>query len=193
MKRVILLTLSACTMGVALWAAPATNAKKPFIEDGVKPRVLSDYVEQDKDYWAYIRKNHPLYKYEKEGRMVGKLTESNRQEEFININNGPKAAKELGLEHIFGKRPWLSRSQEIMEDEQPKIDDAVKDMPEVQAAIKEHEEAQKASKEEAEENTSEKAPVKVSEEAEEKVSEKTSDDTLKKTSEKTSENEKNNE
>lgn len=73
------------------------------------------------------------------------------------------------VEHIFGKRPWLSRSQEIMEDEQPKIDDAVKDMPEVQAAIKEHEEAKKASKEEAEENTSEK------------------------TSEKTSENEKNNE
>lgn len=97
------------------------------------------------------------------------------------------------VEHIFGKRPWLSRSQEIMEDEQPKIDDAVKDMPEVQAAIKEHEEALKTSKEEAEENTSEKAPVKVSEEAEEKVSEKTSDDTFKKTSEKTSENEKNNE
>lgn len=58
------------------------------------------------------------------------------------------------VERIFGKRPWLSRSQEIMEDEQPKIDDAVKDMPEVQAAIKEHEEAKKASKEEAEENTS---------------------------------------
>ena len=97
------------------------------------------------------------------------------------------------VEHIFGKRPWLSRSQEIMEDEQPKIDDAVKDMPEVQAAIKEHEEAQKASKEEAEENTSEKAPVKVSEEAEEKVSEKTSDDASEKGFEKASENEKNNE
>ena len=97
------------------------------------------------------------------------------------------------VEHIFGKRPWLSRSQEIMEDEQPKIDDAVKDMPEVQAAIKEHEEAQKASKEEAEENTSEKAPAKVSEETEEKVSEKTSDDASEKGFEKASENEKNNE
>lgn len=97
------------------------------------------------------------------------------------------------VEHIFGKRPWLSRSQEIMEDEQPKIDDAVKDMPEVQAAIKEHEEAKKASKKEAEEKISEKAPAKVSEDAEEKVSEKISDDTFKKTSEKTSENEKNNE
>lgn len=97
------------------------------------------------------------------------------------------------VEHIFGKRPWLSRSQEIMEDEQPKIDDAVKDMPEVQAAIKEHEEAKKASKEEAEENTSEKAPAKVSEETEEKVSEKTSDDASEKGFEKASENEKNNE
>ena len=85
------------------------------------------------------------------------------------------------VEHIFGKRPWLSRSQEIMEDEQPKIDDAVKDMPEVQAAIKEHEEAKKASKEEAEEKTSEKTPAKVSENAEVNISEKTS------------ENEKNNE
>ncbi len=45
------------------------------------------------------------------------------------------------VEKIFGKRQWLSRSQEIMEDEQPKIDDAVKEMPEVQAAIKAHEEA----------------------------------------------------
>ena len=97
------------------------------------------------------------------------------------------------VEHIFGKRPWLSRSQEIMEDEQPKIDDAVKDMPEVQAAIKEHEEAKKASKEEAEENTSEKAPTKVSEDAEEKGSEKTSDDASEKEYEKTSGNKKNNE
>ena len=39
------------------------------------------------------------------------------------------------VEKIFGKRPWISRSQEIMEDEQPKIDDdAVKEIPEVQAA-----------------------------------------------------------
>ena len=97
------------------------------------------------------------------------------------------------VEHIFGKRPWLSRSQEIMEDEQPKIDDAVKDMPEVQAAIKEHEEAKKVSKEEAEENTSEKASAKVSEDAEEKGSEKTSDDASEKGFEKASENEKNNE
>ena len=42
------------------------------------------------------------------------------------------------VEKIFGKRPWKSRSQEIMNDEQPKIDDAVKELPEVKAAIEEH-------------------------------------------------------
>ena len=79
------------------------------------------------------------------------------------------------VEHIFGKRPWLSRSQEIMEDEQPKIDDAVKDMPEVQAAIKDHEEAKK----QAEENSSK---------------DNTSENSSKDASEtKASENEKNNE
>ena len=57
------------------------------------------------------------------------------------------------VEKIFGKRQWLSRSQEIMEDEQPKVDDeqptvdddAVKEIPAVQAAIKEHEAKQKDS------------------------------------------------
>ena len=46
------------------------------------------------------------------------------------------------VEKIFGMRPWISRSQEIMEDKQPKIDDAVKEIPAVQAAIKEHEASQ---------------------------------------------------
>ncbi len=47
------------------------------------------------------------------------------------------------VEHIFGKRPWLSRSQEIMEAEEPKVDAAVKEIPEVKAAIEEHERQQK--------------------------------------------------
>ena len=87
------------------------------------------------------------------------------------------------VEHIFGKRPWLSRSQEIMEDEQPKIDDAVKDMPEVQAAIKDHEEAKKQAEEDASETSSENSSK-----------DNTSENSPKDASEtKTSENEKNNE
>lgn len=42
------------------------------------------------------------------------------------------------VEKIFGKRPWVSRTQEIMKDEQPKVDDAIKQLPEVQKAIEEH-------------------------------------------------------
>ena len=87
------------------------------------------------------------------------------------------------VEHIFGKRPWLSRSQEIMEDEQPKIDDAVKDMPEVQAAIKDHEEAKKQAEEDASETSSENSSK-----------DNTSENSSKDASEtKASENEKNNE
>ena len=59
------------------------------------------------------------------------------------------------VEHIFGKRPWLSRSQEIMEDEQPKIDDTVKELPEVQAAIKEHEENNKNAEDKQDESHAE--------------------------------------
>ena len=60
------------------------------------------------------------------------------------------------VEKIFGKRPWISRSQEIMEDQQPKIDEQVKELPEVQAAIKEHEEhAKQAPKEEEQQQNKE--------------------------------------
>ena len=59
------------------------------------------------------------------------------------------------VEKIFGKRPWMSRSQEIMEDEQPKIDDTIKELPEVQAAIKEHEENNKNAEEKQDDSRAE--------------------------------------
>ena len=43
------------------------------------------------------------------------------------------------VEEIFGKRPWVSRSEEIMEDNTPKLED----MPdEVKAAEEEHRRSQ---------------------------------------------------
>ena len=59
----------------------------------------------------------------------------------------------------------MSRSQEIMEDEQPKIDDTVKELPEVQAAIKEHEENNKN----AEEKQDERVMISINEMLEEYV------------------------
>ena len=50
------------------------------------------------------------------------------------------------VEKIFGKRPWVSRSQEIMQDNEPKLED----MPEeVKAAEEEHQRALKESKQES--------------------------------------------
>ncbi len=49
------------------------------------------------------------------------------------------------VEKIFGKRPWKSRTQEILDAQQPHVDDTVKKIPEVQAAIVEHEKNQKNS------------------------------------------------
>ena len=98
------------------------------------------------------------------------------------------------VEHIFGKRPWLSRSQEIMEDEQPKIDDAVMDMPEVQAAIKDHEEAKKQAEENSSETSSENSSKDASEtKASKDASENSSKDASENSSKDASENEKNNE
>ena len=77
----------------------------------------------------YARAKEILQKH-KEGH--NKLAELLIQKEVIMAED---------VEKIFGKRPWISRSQEIMEDEQPKIDDKVKELPEVQEAIKAHEEA----------------------------------------------------
>ena len=45
------------------------------------------------------------------------------------------------VEHIFGKRPWVSRSEEIMEDNTPKLEDMPEEVKKAQA---EHEAAQKA-------------------------------------------------
>ena len=50
------------------------------------------------------------------------------------------------VEKIFGKRPWISRSQEIMQDNEPKLED----MPdEVKAAEEEHQRTLKESQQES--------------------------------------------
>lgn len=40
-----------------------------------------------------------MFKYEKAGRLRGKYTMSDRQEEFVDINKGPKFAERAGLAH----------------------------------------------------------------------------------------------
>lgn len=60
------------------------------------PRTLMGYVEQEKDLFSYLREHHPLFKYEAAGRLVGKYTISNREEEFVEFGGGDKYAEKHG-------------------------------------------------------------------------------------------------
>ncbi|MSN96669.1 cytochrome C [Campylobacter sp. FMV-PI01] len=63
------------------------------------PRTLEDYVKGANTFFDLLIDVHPMFKYEKEGRLVGKYTMSDRMEEFVEINQGPKFAEKMGLEH----------------------------------------------------------------------------------------------
>lgn len=63
------------------------------------PRTLDGYVRGADSFFDLLIEQHPIFKYEKEGRLVGKYTMSDRQEEFVEINKGPVYAKKIGLEH----------------------------------------------------------------------------------------------
>ncbi|KAA6229867.1 hypothetical protein FMM58_00905 [Campylobacter sp. LR291e] len=53
MKRVIYTLLSLGLYCELLHANPTTPQG-----DGIKPRTLKNYVEQEKDFYNYIKKNH---------------------------------------------------------------------------------------------------------------------------------------
>lgn len=64
-----------------------------------KPRTLEDYVRGADTFFDILIDQHPMFKYEKAGRLKGKYTMSDRQEEFVEINKGPKFAEKSGLAH----------------------------------------------------------------------------------------------
>jgi hypothetical protein len=63
-------------------------------EQDKKPRTLQGYVEQEKDFFHVLMSSHPMFQYEKEGRMVGKYHISDREEEFTEEGGGKAYAKE---------------------------------------------------------------------------------------------------
>ncbi len=59
------------------------------------PRTLEGYLEQEKAFYDFLKKTHPLFTvYEKEGRLVGKYQISDREEEFVEFGGGKDYAKE---------------------------------------------------------------------------------------------------
>ena len=89
-KQHKLLSLAAC-MSAALVASSAMAAETPAAQTSAKevlPRTLEGYVSQDKAFWDYLKANHPYFKYLKEGRVVGKFTMSDREEEWVDFGGG---------------------------------------------------------------------------------------------------------
>ena len=84
----------------ALFAASAMAADAPAAKTETSvdlPRTLMGYVEQEKNFWEYIKENHPIFKtYMKEGRVVGKFTRSDRMEEWVEFGGGDKYAEKTG-------------------------------------------------------------------------------------------------
>ena len=79
--------------------APAAASKAPAplaAPEPYTPRTLEDYVVQEKDYFEFLFKNHPMFKYEAEGRLVGKYSISNREEEFVEFGGGKDYAAKNG-------------------------------------------------------------------------------------------------
>jgi hypothetical protein len=80
-------------------------------DDSTTPRTLEGYVEQEKPFYDYLLKNHPMFKYEKDGRMVGKYHISDRDEEFVEEGGGKAYSQQnnrqvsmtyrLGMESIL--------------------------------------------------------------------------------------------
>lgn len=86
------LALFVCLSAISLQAQNTQNTQnkktQTFQNDGVTPRTLMDYVEQEKDFFSYLKKNHPIFKYEREGRLIGKYQISDREEEFVEFGGG---------------------------------------------------------------------------------------------------------
>jgi hypothetical protein len=61
-------------------------------------RTLEGYVEQEKEFHEFLKKNHPLFKYEKAGKVVGKYQVSDREEEFVEFGGGKDYAKKVNMQ-----------------------------------------------------------------------------------------------
>lgn len=106
-SKACLILAGACFLSTGVYAEQTTAEKYQMKlnsagypeKDGNTPRTLDDYVRGADKFMDLLIDKHPMFKYEKDGRLVGKYTISDRMEEFVEINSGPKYAKKVGLEH----------------------------------------------------------------------------------------------
>jgi hypothetical protein len=78
-------------------ASEKGEAKAQGKAESGEVRTLEGYVEQEKEFYDFLKKNHPIFKYEKDGRLIGKYSISDREEEFVEFGGGKDYAKKVNM------------------------------------------------------------------------------------------------
>ena len=76
----------------AIWDNPDLTIPK----NGV--RTLEDYIVEEKELWDWMFKNHPVFKYASEGRIVGMYKISSRGSEYLGEGNAKGYTKAAGAD-----------------------------------------------------------------------------------------------
>ena len=76
----------------AIWDNPDLTTPK----NGV--RTLEDYIVEEKELWDWMFKNHPVFKYASEGRIVGMYKISSRGSEYLGEGNAKGYTKVAGAD-----------------------------------------------------------------------------------------------
>ena len=99
--RKLALAVPACLAAAIAAGVAAAGEAKSDPKGGAQPppgfeapRTLEGYVEQERAFYDHLRKVHPVFQYEKEGRLVGKYQISDREEEFVEFGGGKAYAEQ---------------------------------------------------------------------------------------------------
>ncbi|MCF1457991.1 MAG: cytochrome c family protein [Shewanella sp.] len=86
-----------------------TNPDLTEESKGVK--TLQDYIVQEKELFDFLFQNHPVFKYEEEGRLIGTYKISDRGEEYFDTGNSQKYSKRKGrpmaMQYRLGEKSIL--------------------------------------------------------------------------------------
>ncbi len=66
-----LLSVVFCVPLLMLPVAHAGDTGESKKTSGDEVRTLEGYVEQEKEFYDFLKNNHPIFRYEKDGRLVG--------------------------------------------------------------------------------------------------------------------------
>ena len=94
----VALGLTSIAQGAEPAAVKSAQAKLTQTKQG--PRTLSDYVDQEQFFIDYLKKNHPMFTiYEKNNRLIGKPSISDREEEWVEFGNAKNYIKNTDRAH----------------------------------------------------------------------------------------------